>query len=612
MPIDLTNLPRLIPRGVDDLLALLVELLLIGLSINWCVGVLQGTRGTRPLKGVLMVLVVATLVVRLVAGRFGWQRLELLYQYFLVGMAFVTLVAFQPELRRAVIRAGDVRLSRYRSPQSKIIATLLKAAATLSKHRHGALVAIERDVDLRGWAENGTLLNAEVTSSLLTSIFFPNSPLHDLGVIIKGDRVLAANCQFPIAESDEITESLGSRHLAAVGMSYETDALLLVVSEETGQISIADRGHLVRLASPEQLVDELEKRLGAKYGPGAGRARGSWMPRLTWGSVRRALVVVPLTMVIWYLADQATQIEVEGIGISLEVNPGPERIVEVREPESRNFELTLRGSQRAIDAMRALADNKPVTIEWMPPRSYAEANTYSLPSAELLNRLPAFESRGLTVVIATPATLSFDVDELVTATIPIQPSTTSTRISDVVFTPATVKVAVRKRDWERIPEDQRVAEVKLESAIKTAQPGKMTNIPRIGVERGFGNAKFVRVEPDGVSASFKLVEVRDRQTLTGVPVQLVTSPQLWKQYDLVLADPNELRIDLEVEGDHTTIEALREQDVRAWVVATADLMAAPPEFRSVQVEVALPPGVSVVPPMRTVRMRLQERTANGQ
>ncbi|MBL8878216.1 MAG: diadenylate cyclase [Phycisphaerales bacterium] len=612
MPIDLTNLLRLFPRGVDEILALLVELLLIGLSINWCVSVLQGTRGTRPLKGVLMVLVVATLVVRLVAGRFGWQRLELLYQYFLVGMAFITLVAFQPELRRAVIRAGDVRLSRYRSPQSKIIATLLKAAATLSKHRHGALIAIERDVDLRGWAENGTLLNAEVTSSLLTSIFFPNSPLHDLGVIIKGDRVLAANCQFPIAESDEITESLGSRHLAAVGMSYETDALLVVVSEETGQISIADRGHLVRLASPEQLVDELEKRLGAKYGPGAGRARASWTPRLTWGSVRRALVVVPLTMIIWYLADQATQVESEGIGVALEVNAGPERIVEVREPDSRNFEVTLRGSQRAIDAIRAVADNKPAAIEWTLPRSYSEANTYSLPSAELLNRLPAFEARGLTVLAATPATLTFDVDELVTATIPIQPSSTSTRISDVTFSPATVKVAMRRREWERVPEDQRIAEVKLEALIKSAQPGKLTSVPRIGVERTIGNARFVRIEPDGVAVSFRLVEVRDRQTITGVSVQLVTSPQLWKQYDLVLADPNELRIDVEVEGDHSTLESLRDQDVRAWVTATPDLLVAPPEFRSVQVELNLPAGVTVIQPMRTVRMRLQERGANGQ
>lgn len=612
MPIEITSWLRFVPRGVDEVLALAVELLLIGLSIYWCVGVLQGTRGTRPLRGVLMVLVVATLVVRLVAGRLGWQRLELLYQYFLVGMAFITLVAFQPELRRAVIRAGDVRLSRYRSPQSKIIATLLKAVATLSKHRHGALIAIERDVDLRGWAENGTLLNAEVTSSLLASIFFPNSPLHDLGVIIKGDRVLAANCQFPVAESDEITESLGSRHLAAVGMSYETDALVLVVSEETGQISLADRGHLIRLASPDQLVDELESRLGSKYGPGAGRTRGAGWPRLTWNHLRRALVVVPLTLVIWYLADQATQVEATGIGISLDVNPGPERTVDFSEPASRIFELTVRGSQRAVDAMRVATQNRPVTLEWTLPRTYSESKVYSVPSADVLNRLPEIESRGLTVIAASPATLTFSIDDLVTTTVPLRANVGGARVSDVRLIPDEIEIVARRTEWERIPPAQRVVEVKLESAVRAAQPGRPTTVPRAGVERSIGIVRLLRVEPDAVEASFRVVEQRERQVFTGVPVQLVTTPQLWRQYDVMLADPNELRIDVEVEGDHSTLEALREQDIRAWVVATPDLVAADPEFRSVEVQVMLPTGVKLVPPPRTVRLRLQERAANGQ
>ena len=217
-----------------DLPAVIVELILIGLCVNWCASVLQGTRGTRPLRGVLIILVAATLIVRVLTAQFEWVRLDLLYSYVLYGLAFIALVVFQPELRRAVIRVGDVRLRRSGSPQSQVIAALVKSAGYLSRNKYGALIAIQRNVDLSGWAENGTPIRAEVTANLLNTIFYPGSPLHDLGVIIRGDRLMAANCQLPSAESDEVDIALGSRHLAAIGMSYETDALVLVISEETG------------------------------------------------------------------------------------------------------------------------------------------------------------------------------------------------------------------------------------------------------------------------------------------------------------------------------------------------------------------------------------------
>ncbi|MFQ5807905.1 MAG: diadenylate cyclase, partial [Phycisphaerae bacterium] len=212
----------------------LTELLLIGLLVNWCAGVLHGTRGTRLLRGLLIVLVAATLVVRLLADQLGWTRLDLLYHYFIIGMAFVALVAFQPELRRALIRAGELPFLRRPMPQSRLISRLVESAGYLSRNRFGALIAIQRDVGLANWAENGTQLNAEVSANLLNSVFYPNSALHDLGMIIRGNRVLAAGCQFPVAESGELVASLGSRHRAAVGLSAESDALVLVVSEETG------------------------------------------------------------------------------------------------------------------------------------------------------------------------------------------------------------------------------------------------------------------------------------------------------------------------------------------------------------------------------------------
>src|SRR5205814_6861280 len=126
----------------------------------------------------------------------------------------------------------------------------------------GALVAIERDVPLGGIAESGTRVAAELTASLLETIFWPNSPLHDLGVIVSQGKVTYAGVQFPLAESGELERELGSRHRAAVGMSQETDAVVLVVSEETGDVSIAERGQLIRKLTPDGLRGLLSELLG--------------------------------------------------------------------------------------------------------------------------------------------------------------------------------------------------------------------------------------------------------------------------------------------------------------------------------------------------------------
>src|SRR5205823_895543 len=126
----------------------------------------------------------------------------------------------------------------------------------------GALIAIEREIGLGGIAESGTRLNADLTAPLLNTIFWPNSPLHDLGVVVSQGRVMYAGVQFPLAESGELEKELGSRHRAAVGMSQESDAVVLVVSEETGDISIAERGQLIRKLTPETLRGLLSELLG--------------------------------------------------------------------------------------------------------------------------------------------------------------------------------------------------------------------------------------------------------------------------------------------------------------------------------------------------------------
>ena len=240
-----------------------IELLLIGLFVYWVLRFLRGTRGARLLKGIAFVLISLYLIIALLAHQFELTRIQLLYDRFLSFASFAIVVVFQPELRRALLRLGETRLFRGWSQQiNEEIEALVESAAFLSRRKIGALIAIEREVGLGGIAESGTRLNADLTSELLNTIFWPNSPLHDLGVIISQGRVAYAGVQFPLAESGDLERELGSRHRAAVGMSQESDAVVLVVSEETGDVSIAERGQLIRKLTPEGLRGLLGELLG--------------------------------------------------------------------------------------------------------------------------------------------------------------------------------------------------------------------------------------------------------------------------------------------------------------------------------------------------------------
>ncbi len=222
-----------------------LELVLIGLVV-WCVmRFLRGTRGARLVKGVAMLLVTVYVVIRLLPEDLGWERIEFLYRNFLLFAFVAVVVAFQPELRRALIQIGQTRF--FRGAGSRVghtVEKLMDSAAYLARNKIGALVAIERSVGLGGIIESGTILDSRLTPALLNTIFYPGTALHDMGVIVREGRVVAAGCQLPLAESDEVDPSLGSRHRAALGLSQETDALVLVVSEETGRISLAYEGQL--------------------------------------------------------------------------------------------------------------------------------------------------------------------------------------------------------------------------------------------------------------------------------------------------------------------------------------------------------------------------------
>jgi len=602
----LTHLFRRLSGGDADWWVALFELLLIGVSVNWCAGVLQGTRGTRPLRGMLIVLVVATLVVRVLSARMGWVRLELLYGYFVFGLAFIALVAFQPELRRAFIRAGDVRFLRRGTPQSKVVAALVKTAGDLSRNRFGALIAIERSVDLRGWAENGTIINAEVSASLLNTIFFPNSPLHDLGVIIKGRRVLAANCQFPQADSDEVDTALGSRHLAAIGMSYESDALVLVVSEETGTVSLADNGQLTRFLSLEDLADELTSRLGGQAAAAPGKAAGGRRLPKTWRIARRVLVVVPLTLVIWYLADQATQRNGDAdVQITIKSH---DPVIHI-DPRSARFSVTFVGSTRAIERLQTDTKERPLEVEWSLPESYSRSRRHTIPAKDMIEDLPAIRARGVSVERVSPEMLTFTADRLETVTMPVVADTGRIKVSELRFDPPEVEVALPNRQLERIPQDGRHATVRLEEQLEGISPGESVSFEDVPVEPRVGELRAVVIEPDRVNVTLRVMGQTRKQRLSNIRVWLAGSPQVLEQYRIEQRDPNEWLIELEVEGDQSVVESLRSQDIRAVVRITSDLAVPTAEFRNVEVEVVLPPGVTVVGPPRSVWLRVVEREA---
>lgn len=252
-----------------------IELFLIGLVVTWVVGFLRGTRGARMLKGIAFVLITLYLVVRLVADQLGLERIVYLFERMLLVASFAIIIVFQPELRRALMRLGETRLFRSYSTQlNQEIEAIIESTTFLSRRKIGGLIALERDVGLGGIAESGTRLNAELTAQLIETIFWPNSPLHDLGVVVSQGRIAYAGVQFPLAESGDLEQELGSRHRAAVGLSQESDAVVVVVSEETGDVSVAERGQLIRKLNPDGLRGLLTELLGRTTEPPSETDKG--------------------------------------------------------------------------------------------------------------------------------------------------------------------------------------------------------------------------------------------------------------------------------------------------------------------------------------------------
>ena len=234
-----------------------LDFVIIWAMIYWVLYFLRGTRSANVLFGVIAIFLTATIVVdhveRLTVLRF------LLMECLMPVLGIAILVIFQPEFRRAFAQAGSIFFSSSRTDQ-ETIDQVVEAAAQLSVTRTGAIIVFERNIGLTDTTRSAVPLDARVDSLLIQSIFYPNSPLHDCALVIgKNNRIVAAHAVLPLAEEDFFVNGkrLGTRHRAAAGISQETDAVAVVVSEETGMISIAKKGRLLRGLKPEELRFQL-------------------------------------------------------------------------------------------------------------------------------------------------------------------------------------------------------------------------------------------------------------------------------------------------------------------------------------------------------------------
>ena len=232
------------------------EFLLLAWVIYKVLYYLRGTRAVNVLAGLIVGLLGLTLLAEL--ARVEVVRWLLDGFWSLLGVTLI--VVFQPELRRAFAQLGSYTFFRG-GRKRETIEELVNAALEMSRRRIGAIIVIERRIGMRSIVEDAVKLDAKLCSMILQSIFYPNSPLHDGAVIVRNDRIVAARAILPLSRDGNLSRTMGTRHRAALGITEETDAVVVVVSEETGDISIACRGSMLEALSGSALVQELNKLL---------------------------------------------------------------------------------------------------------------------------------------------------------------------------------------------------------------------------------------------------------------------------------------------------------------------------------------------------------------
>lgn len=225
-----------------------LEVLFIWALIYYMIRFFEGTRAMQVLMGLVFLAVIFNIAKIFQLHIINWVLTKL----FAVGVV-AFLIIFQPELRRALARIGQQTILGSFLKKGGTVDELVQACESLARSKIGALIAIEREVGLKNYIENGVVLDARVSSELIISLFFPNNPTHDGGVVIQGGRIASCGCLFPLSQNSELSRSLGTRHRAAIGLTEESDAVCVIVSEETGSISLAVYGKLTQNLDTEEL-----------------------------------------------------------------------------------------------------------------------------------------------------------------------------------------------------------------------------------------------------------------------------------------------------------------------------------------------------------------------
>ena len=258
----MANFHQFLPSFSNLTLTGVVDILVVAVLIYQALGVVRGTRAGHILIGISIML--ALYAVALWAGL---EALRTVLSFIVPYLGLAIIVLFQSEIRRTLARLGRKRWfglgGGYRDPES--VNEILLAVETLAAQKIGALIVLERDIGLRTFIESGVLLEARISRDLLLSIFMPGLPLHDGAVIVQKDRITSAACFLPLTTNPARSQHLGTRHRAAIGITEESDCLSIVVSEETGRISLAAYGELAPGLQLAELRGRIERHFGVEW-----------------------------------------------------------------------------------------------------------------------------------------------------------------------------------------------------------------------------------------------------------------------------------------------------------------------------------------------------------
>ncbi len=249
-----------------------VDILVVAFVIHQLITIIRGTRSVQMVMGIIILTIVYFLASVLDLSTFKW-----IMQTFLSSILLIVIIVFQQDIRRALTRVGKSPFHKQTDVADKELEEIVRTLFYLAKRRIGALIVIERETNLGDFIESGFELDARLTKELLISVFMPVSPLHDGAVLISAGRILHAGCILPLTQNPYINKRYGTRHRAAIGLTEETDAVVLVVSEETQEISIVRHGALTKVEDEISLTNNLRAIFITKNGPSSSWK--NWMKR---------------------------------------------------------------------------------------------------------------------------------------------------------------------------------------------------------------------------------------------------------------------------------------------------------------------------------------------